>query len=124
VSVLTVFLASRYALAAKPRGPVMRHRIVGPVACCLVLSWGVLAAPRKDDPSPGYYHPSTVGDKLVFEEDDGHHSTEWVAEVTDARQKGAALIVAVRGAMGDKTRTFRYEISDNGVYKAGEGDGL
>jgi hypothetical protein len=103
----------------------MFHRIVRPVTCCLLLSWGVLAAPRKDDPPPAHYHPSTVGDKLVFEEKYGDQSRELVFEVTDVRQKGAALIVTFRAAEGDGTsEAWRYEVSDKGVYKVGEGDAV
>src|SRR5947199_5655261 len=95
----------------KPRGPVMFHRAVGPVTCCLLLSWGILAAPRKDDPPPAHYHPSTVGDKLVYEQDYGDQSWESVFEVTDARQKGAALIVTVRAGEGDgAAASWRYEV--------------
>jgi hypothetical protein len=103
----------------------MLRKVFGPTTCCLILSWGVLAAPRKADPTPAYYHPSTVGDKLVFEEDYGDHSRQWVVEVTDARQKGAALIVTVRAGEGDGTsESWQYEVSDKGVYKVGEGDAV
>lgn len=99
----------------------MFRQASGPITCCLVLSWAVLAAPRKDDP-PAHFHPSTVGDKLVYKEDDGRRSMEWALEVTDVLQKGAALIVTLRGAEGHKTPAFRYEVSDKGVFKLGEDD--
>jgi hypothetical protein len=100
----------------------MVRKFVGPTACCLILSWAVFAAPRKDDPLPTYYHPSKVGDKLVYMEDNGRRLMEWGLEVTEVRQKGAALIVTIRGADGVKTPTFRYEVSDKGVCKLGEDD--
>ena len=100
----------------------MFNRVVGPITCCLLFSWGVLAAPRKVDSPPAHYHPSTVGDKLVYKEDDGRRPMEWALEVTDVQQKGAALIVTLQGADGHKTPAFRYEVSDKGVCKLGEDD--
>jgi|GEM_PF-1453050 len=103
----------------------MFHRVVRPIACCLLLSWGVLAAPRKEDLPPAYYHPSMVGDKLVFEQDYGDHSKEWVLEVTDARQKGVALIVTIRGTKGEGTPgSFQYEVSTKGVFKVATEDAV
>jgi len=67
----------------------------------------------------------TVGDKLVYEQQDGDQSWDYVLEVTDARQKGAALVVTVRGAEGDGTSEPRqYEVSDKAVYRVGEGDAV
>jgi hypothetical protein len=97
--------------------------MVGPIACCLLLSWGVFAAPRKDNPPPVYYHASTLGDKLVYEQRCGDELWDYVLEVIDAPRKGAGLIVTVRGAEGDRaTESWRYEVSDKGVYRVGEGD--
>lgn len=103
----------------------MFRKVVGLTACCLFLSWGVLAAPRKEDPPPVYYWPSTVGDKLVYVENDGDQRTEWVLEVTEARQKGAALIVTVRTALDDGTHTSHgFEVSEKGVFKVATGNDL
>jgi hypothetical protein len=103
----------------------MFHRAVGPITCCLLLSWGVLAAPRKDDPPLAYYFLSTVGDKLVLVMKDGDQTRDGVVEVTEARQMGAAMIVTVRIVEGDRTsQSCRYDVSDKGVYKVGEGDAV
>jgi hypothetical protein len=100
----------------------MCRKVVGPIICCLLLSWGVLAAPRKDNPLPVYYEASTIGDKLVFEEDYGGHSREWGLEVTDARQRGAALIVTMQWADGDETPTMQFEVSEKGLCRLEKGD--
>jgi hypothetical protein len=73
----------------------MLRKVVGPIACCLFLTWGVPAAPRKDDRAPSYYFATKVGDKLVYEEKRGSQSEEYLIEVIEARQKGAAMIVTV-----------------------------
>ena len=98
-------------------------KVVGPVTCCLLLSWGVLAAPRKDDPSAAHYLPSKVGDKWVMELNDGDHQWENVVEVTEARQKGAVVVVMLRDPSAGDGGPLRYEVSDRGVYKV-KGDGL
>jgi hypothetical protein len=102
----------------------MCHKIVGLAGCCLLLSWDILAAPRNEDPAPVYYYASTVGDKLVYEANDGDRSWTEVLEVTEARQKGAAVLVTLRGADGLKREPepLRYAVSDKGVYVVGEGD--
>jgi len=102
----------------------MLRKIVGPTTCCLLLSCGVLAAPRKEHSPPVYYIPSTVGDKLVFEDDFGDQR-EWVAEVTEARQNGAAKFVTVRVLQGDFTsEPWRHEVSDKGIYRVAVGDAV
>jgi hypothetical protein len=102
----------------------MFHRAVGLVTCCLLLSWGVLGAPRKAVPPPACYFPSTVGDKLVYEEKVGDQSWDYVVEVTEARQKGAALIVSVRSASLDNGThaLYGFEVSDKGVFMVATGD--
>src|SRR5262245_22100594 len=103
----------------------MCRKVIGPTTCCLLLSWGVVAAPRKDEPPPVSYHASIVGDKGVYDLNDGQQSWELVLEVTDARQKGAALLVTVREVEGDRApESYRYEVSAKGVYLVGEGDAV
>jgi hypothetical protein len=102
----------------------MFHRVVGPITCCLLLSWAVLAAPRKGDSPPAYYFPSKAGDKLVYDVTDGRQSWEWILEVTEARQKGTAVLVTLRGTEGGQRVPVphQYEVSDKGVYLVAEGD--
>lgn len=101
----------------------MLRKIVAPTTCCLLLSCGVLAAPRKEVPPPVYYVPSAVGDTLVYEQKEGDQSWDYVVEVTEARQKGAALVVTARVTEDDGTsRPGQHEVSDTGVYRAGAGD--
>src|SRR3954471_15243107 len=103
----------------------MLRKAVGPTTCCLLLSWGVLAAPQKDAPPPVYYHASAVGDKGVYDLNDGQQSWRLDVEVTDIRRKGAALLVTVREVEGDRApESYRYEMSDKGVYLVGEGDAV
>jgi hypothetical protein len=103
----------------------MLRKVVGPIACCLFLTWGVPAAPRKDDPASSYYSATKVGDKLVYEDKRGSQSEEYVIEVIEARQKGAAMLVTVlRGQDDWKSEPWRNEISDRGAWKVAKGDAV
>jgi len=103
----------------------MLRKVVGPFSCCLLLSCGVIAAPRKEEPSPAYYLPSAVGDKLTYEEKRGDQSEEHVIEVIEAKQKGADMLVTVRRVQdGWNSEPWRNEASNKGVWKVAEGDGV
>jgi hypothetical protein len=101
----------------------MPRRVVGLTVCCLLLAWGLVAAPRKDDPSPVYYLQSTVGDKSVYVSNDGDQSWDYVLEVTAARHEGAILLVTLQGgAAGKEPQSYRYEVSEKGVCKVAQGE--
>ena len=67
----------------------MSRKVVGPFACCLFLTWGVVAAPRKGEPSPDHYFPSQVGDKTVMALNDGEH--DW-GDVGRRRHHGSLTL--------------------------------
>jgi len=103
----------------------MFRKVVGPLACCLFLTWGIVAAPRKDDSPPAYHLASKVGDKMLYEDRRGDQSEEYVMEVIEAKPKGAAMIVTVRRVQDGRTsEPWRNEASDKGVWKVAEGDGV
>ena len=49
--------------------------------------------------------------------DDGERQWENVVEVTEARQKGAGVVVTFRDPSDGEGDPYRYEVSDLGVYK-------
>ena len=98
----------------------MFRRVAGPITCCLLLSWGVVAAPRKDDPASSYYLASKIGDKWVMAMDDGDQRWENVVEVTEVRQQDDILVVKLRDP-SDTGGPCRFEVSNRGVYKVTEG---
>lgn len=103
----------------------MFRKAVGLTACCLFLSWGVVAAPRRDAPGPVYYHASQAGDKSVFEVSaNGRFWCEVAYEVTDVQRMGTAVLVTKRRTVGgtDDEPPGRVLLSDGGVYTLSEGD--
>lgn len=103
----------------------MFRKVVGLTACCLFLSWGLVAAPRRDAPGPVYYHASQAGDKSVFEVSaNGRFWCEVAFETTDVQRMGTAVLVTKRRTVGDKDDEppDRVLLSDGGVYTLSTGD--
>ena len=100
----------------------MNRQVVGPITCCLWFACGLLAAPRKADAPLAYYVQSVVGDKSVYELDDGGRRWEETHEVTEVRLCGAAVLVTLRAASESKTASWQMQASDKGVYEVRDGD--
>jgi hypothetical protein len=98
----------------------MLRKVAGLAACCLFLSWGAAAAPRKDDPASRYYFSTKVGDKLVSAFDDGEQQWERLSEVAEVVKKGDVLTVTFRKSGASDDDPGRYEVSDKGVFKFGD----
>jgi hypothetical protein len=88
----------------------------------LGVSIGLAAAPApKDRPPLGVYHPTKVGDKLVYEMDTGKGGLEMIDVVTEVEKKDGAVIVTISRDMGGKEMVSKLLVSATGLHRLSTG---